>query len=120
MMEKPEPTPDVITWVYEEGDFVPSAKLVGDHRFSIVSDYIGRPVQAYDDLGQVVWQVDYDIYGELRNLKGERELPLGSWGSMRIRKRGCIIIGSGTILPKRELISVKQQSNFLRICLRYK
>lgn len=72
VMKNPEPMPDVVTWVYEDGIFVPSAKLVNNERFSIVSDYLGRPVQVFDDTGQVVWQTDYDIYGGLRNLEGEK------------------------------------------------
>lgn len=28
---------------------MPSAKLVGDRRYSIISDYIGTPVEAYDE-----------------------------------------------------------------------
>ena len=72
VMKNPEPTPDVVIWVYEEGTFVPSAKLVNNDRFSIVSDHLGRPVQAYSDTGELVWQTDYNIYGGLRNLKGER------------------------------------------------
>ena len=74
VMKNPEPTSDVITWVYEDGNYVPSAKLVNNERFSIVSDYLGRPVQAYNDTGELVWQTDYDIYGGLRNLIGDREL----------------------------------------------
>ena len=50
-----------------------TAKLVDDKYYSIVSDYIGRPVQAYDDNGNIVWQADYDIYGNLRNLHGSRQ-----------------------------------------------
>ena len=42
-------------------------------RYSIVSDYIGRPVQAYDERGTVVWQADYDSYGNLLHLKGDRD-----------------------------------------------
>lgn len=68
-----EPAPDVVTWVYEDGSYVPSAKLLNEQRYSIVSDYLGRPVQAYSDRGQLVWQADYDIYGGLRSLEGERE-----------------------------------------------
>ncbi|WP_249118739.1 RHS repeat-associated core domain-containing protein [Prevotella jejuni] len=34
---------------------------------------MGRPVQAYDDNGNVVWQADYDIYGNVRNLHGSRQ-----------------------------------------------
>ena len=27
-------------------------------------DNVGRPVQAYDEKGNIVWQADYDIYGK--------------------------------------------------------
>ncbi|CEN52975.1 RHS repeat domain-containing protein [Capnocytophaga canimorsus] len=62
----------VITWVYEQGSFVPSAKLVDNKSFSIVSDYIGRPVLAFDENGDSVWSCDYDIYGKLINLQGDK------------------------------------------------
>ncbi|MGG5505574.1 MULTISPECIES: RHS repeat domain-containing protein, partial [unclassified Myroides] len=35
-------------------------------------DYIGRPIQAYSEEGALVWSTDYDIYGKLRNLVGDR------------------------------------------------
>ncbi len=65
--DKPEPVENLITWVYEGGSFVPSAKM-----FSIINDYIGRPVQAYSETGKLVWETDYNIYGDLLNLKGNR------------------------------------------------
>ena len=84
-----EPTSDIITWVYEEGTFVPSAKLVNNERFSIVSDYLGRPVQAYSDTGILVWQTDYDIYGGLRDLKGERAfIPFRQLGQYEDEETG--------------------------------
>ncbi len=67
-----EPIQDLITWVYEEGSFAPSAKIVGEERYSIINDYIGRPIQAYNEVGKLIWETDYDIYGQLRNLRGER------------------------------------------------
>ena len=67
-----EPVDYLVTWVYEEGKFVPSAKIIEDNKYSIINDYIGRPVQSYDDKGNLVWESDYDIYGNLRNLKGDR------------------------------------------------
>ncbi|WKL47794.1 RHS repeat-associated core domain-containing protein [Flavobacterium pectinovorum] len=70
--DKPEPIENLITWVYEGGSFVPSAKIVGNNKFSIINDYIGRPIQAYSEEGNLVWETDYDIYGDLRNLKGDR------------------------------------------------
>ncbi|CEN46911.1 conserved hypothetical protein [Capnocytophaga canimorsus] len=62
----------VITWVYEQGSFVPTAKLTDNESFSIISDYIGRPVLAFDENGEKVWSADYDIYGKLTNLQGDK------------------------------------------------
>ena len=72
--DRPEPTDNLITWVYDTDGYVPTAKLVDGKRYGIVSDYIGRPVQGYDEHGTPVWQADYDIYGNLLNLKGDRKL----------------------------------------------
>ena len=70
--DRPEPTDNLVTWVYDTDSYVPTAKLVGGKRYGIVSDCIGRPVQAYDEHGTLVWQADYDIYGNLFNLRGNR------------------------------------------------
>ena len=70
--DKPEPVENLVTWVYEGGSFIPSAKIVGEEKFSIVNDYIGRPVQVYNENGDVVWETEYDIYGDLREFKGDR------------------------------------------------
>ena len=72
-LDRPEPVENLITWVYDSDSYVPTAKIVGDRHYSIISDYIGRPVQAYDDNGNIVWQADYDIYGNVRNLNGSRQ-----------------------------------------------
>ncbi|MDW8852405.1 RHS repeat-associated core domain-containing protein [Flavobacterium sp. MMLR14_040] len=32
-----------------------------------------RGFLCYDELGNLVWETDYDIYGDLRNLKGDRD-----------------------------------------------
>ena len=72
-LDRPEPVENLITWVYDSDSYVPTAKIVGDKHYSIVSDYIGHPVQSYDDKGNLVWQAEYDIYGNLRNLHGSRQ-----------------------------------------------
>ena len=72
-MQGEEPVENLVTWVYEEGSYVPVAKLQNGERYTIISDYMGRPVEAYDSYGTVVWQADYDIYGDLRNRKGIRD-----------------------------------------------
>ncbi|OXG06473.1 RHS repeat-associated protein [Flavobacterium araucananum] len=70
--DKAEPVENLITWVYEGASFVPSAKIAGDEKFSIINDYIGRPVQAYNEKGDVVWETDYDIYGGLKDFSSDR------------------------------------------------
>ena len=67
-----EPVDNATTWVYEEENYVPIAKLVNGERFSIIFDYIGRPIQVFNDTGEVVWETEYDLYGRLKNLKGDR------------------------------------------------
>ena len=59
--------------MYEEGSYVPVAKIQNGERYTIISDYMGRPVEAYNSYGNVVWQAEYDIYGDLRNIKGIRD-----------------------------------------------
>ena len=88
-LDRPEPVENLITWVYDSDSYVPTAKIVGDRRYSIISDYIGRPVQAYDDNGNIVWQADYDIYGNLRNLNGSRQfIPFRQLGQYEDEETG--------------------------------
>ena len=42
---------------------MPAAKLVGDKSYSILTDHLGTPYEAYDENGQKVWSAEYDIYG---------------------------------------------------------
>ena len=60
-MQGEEPVENLVTWVYEEGSYVPVAKIQDGERYTIISDYMGRPVEAYNSYGNVVWQADYDI-----------------------------------------------------------
>ncbi|GGE50177.1 RHS repeat-associated protein [Pedobacter psychrotolerans] len=72
--DKPEPlSEDLITWVYDQNKFTPSAKVVNGQYYSIISDYLGTPVQAYDEAGKKVWDAELDIYGKIRNLSGDRD-----------------------------------------------
>ena len=88
-LDRPEPIENLITWVYDSDSYVPTAKIVGDKHYSIISDYIGRPAQAYDDNGNIVWQADYDIYGNLRNLHGSRQfIPFRQLGQYEDEETG--------------------------------
>ena len=53
------------------GGHVPSAKIVGERRYSIISDYLGTSVEAYDKEGQRFWVRELDIYGQTRSEAGE-------------------------------------------------
>ena len=91
-LDRPEPVEELITWVYDSDSYVPTAKIVGDRHYSIVSDYIGRPVQAYDDNGNIVWQADYDIYGNIRNLHGSRQfIPFRQLGQYEDEETGLYL-----------------------------
>ena len=59
------------TWIFEEGTFVPAAKIQGDRQCSIVSDYLGTPVQMYDSEGNKIWDCTLDIYGKVADFRGE-------------------------------------------------
>ena len=62
--DKEEPvTENLITWVFDENSFVPAAKLVGDKSYSILTDHLGTPYEAYDEDGKKVWARELDLYG---------------------------------------------------------
>ena len=61
---------ELVTWVFDDG-FVPTAKLTSDGNYSIVSDYLGTPVEAYDENGDKVWSAELDIYGRVKEFTGD-------------------------------------------------
>ena len=66
--EEKRPT---VTWVFEEGTFVPAAKLTGKKKLSIVSNYMGTPEAMYREDGEKVWSCELNSYGKIRNYQGE-------------------------------------------------
>ena len=65
-----EPKENIITWIYEDDGYTPVAKLIGDERYSILSNYLGTPIQAFNGDGILVWERELDIYGNVRREKG--------------------------------------------------
>ena len=59
---KPE---NLITWVFQD-DFIPRGKLTRTGNYSVISDYLGTPVEAYDGEGIKVWERELDIYGRVK------------------------------------------------------
>ena len=64
---RPEP---VITRVFEEGTFVPAAKLTEKEKFSIATNYMGTPEAMYREDGEAVWTCKLNSYGKVRDYKG--------------------------------------------------
>jgi RHS repeat-associated protein len=73
ILETKEPIENLITWVFEDGSFVPCAKIENENEYSIVADYLGTPTHAYDRNGEKVWEREIDCYGKVRKLQGEKD-----------------------------------------------
>ncbi len=69
--DRKERVENIVTWVYDNNSFTPSAKLVGGKQYSIITDYLGTPVEAYDERGNKVWYRELNCYGQVR--KGDNE-----------------------------------------------
>ena len=67
---KSEKRNGLVTWIFDDG-FVPTAKLTKDSNYSIISDYMGTPVEAYDSSGKKVWEQELDIYGKVIRRTGD-------------------------------------------------
>jgi len=64
---------NLVTWVYDNNSFNPTAKITREGAFSIIRDYLGTPVEAYDEQGEQVWSCELDIYGRVKRFTGERD-----------------------------------------------
>ena len=90
VLDREEPIENLITWVFDEGSFTPCAKITEEDVYSIVCDYIGKPVLAYNSFSNQVWSVEYDIYGNIRSQdKGEKHfIPFRSQGQYEDEETG--------------------------------
>jgi RHS repeat-associated protein len=61
-----EPLENLLTWIFTEGSLKPAAKLSSHSIQSIITNYLGTPVEMYDRKGHKTWEVEYDIYGKVR------------------------------------------------------
>ena len=61
----------VITWLFEEENFAPLAKLQAQAHYSFVSDYLGTPLELHDQTGEPIWAAELDSYGQVRRQLGE-------------------------------------------------
>jgi len=70
-LQQPE-NENLVTWVYDDSSFTPSAKIMSEGNYSIISDYLGTPVEAYDEQGEKVWSVELDIYGRVKEFNDKK------------------------------------------------
>ncbi|MDQ2772801.1 MAG: DUF6531 domain-containing protein [Bacteroidota bacterium] len=63
-------TADVITWLFEENSFAPLAKLTSQQAYSVVTDYLGTPLQLINQSGQTTWSAGLNTYGAVRQGSG--------------------------------------------------
>jgi RHS repeat-associated protein len=68
-----------ITWVFEPESFAPAAKLVGGQQHAIITDHLGTPTAMLDADGRAVWSADIGIYGDLRNVTGDKQACPFRW-----------------------------------------
>ena len=80
-----------------------------ERRYSIISDYLDTPVEAYDEVRKRIWKRELDIYGRVRIEQGE--VGAGAFsstkGSTLMGRRGWLTTAFATTLPKQEHTSAK-------------
>ena len=100
---------DLRTWLFEEESFVPLALFQDGKAYSIVTDHLGTPVEAYNEQGEEVWYRRLDMNGKVieeRSIKTILPTRITSRyrsfskGSTTTRKSSWRIIGSDTMTLK--------------------
>ena len=87
--DRKEPYNNLVTWVYDGNSYTPLAKLTEEDSYTIVQDYMGTPIQALDSKGEVVWNCILDIYGDVLELRGERNfIPFHFQGQYEDQETG--------------------------------
>jgi RHS repeat-associated protein len=56
----------LVTWEMEPGSFAPLAKVEGEKRYGVVTDHLGTPRVLVDDVGELAWKAQLDVYGVAR------------------------------------------------------
>jgi len=64
--EKEQEDNQLTTWIFEEDNFIPVAKIKREKRYSVITDHLGTPNALYDEEGLSTWHVELDSYGRAR------------------------------------------------------
>lgn len=92
--ESPETTKvpeSLITWIFQD-DFIPRGKITSEGNYSIITDYLGTPVEAYGEEGNKIWEREFDIYGSVKpgrkDTYGKPEKNIGEENFIPFRFQG--------------------------------
>ncbi|WP_452228999.1 RHS repeat domain-containing protein, partial [Lacinutrix sp. MEBiC02404] len=55
----------IVTWVFEENSFIPTAKLKNNKKFSILADHLGTPTSMHNAEGEQTWERKLDTFGKV-------------------------------------------------------
>ena len=80
-----------------------------ERRYSIISDYLDTPVEAYDEVRKRIWKRELDIYGRVRIEQGEVGLVPFLYQGQYLdgEDGGWLTTAFATTLPKQEHTSAK-------------
>uniref|UniRef100_UPI00374D243E RHS repeat domain-containing protein n=1 Tax=Tenacibaculum finnmarkense TaxID=2781243 RepID=UPI00374D243E len=56
----------IITWVFEENSFIPTAKFKNNKTFSILTDHLGTPTSMHNEEGETTWERSLDSNGKVK------------------------------------------------------
>lgn len=63
-------------WLFDEGSFVPAAMIKEGKAYSILTDHLGTPTEAYDSEGNEVWSRVLDMNGNVIEETGNKGMVL--------------------------------------------
>jgi RHS repeat-associated protein len=80
---------ELVTWLFEEKRFIPTARLTASGGQGVVCDHLGTPLELYDEQGQSTWQAELDSYGAVRQGRGQvQECPFRYQGQYEDQETG--------------------------------
>ena len=67
-------TTETTTWLFEPGRLAPLGKIAPDgKKYSVITDYLGTPMEMFDQAGKLAWQAQLDTFGVAEVSAGRNE-----------------------------------------------
>ena len=81
--------------------FLMRANANGKH-YSIITDHLGTPIEAYNQEGELIWEREQDLYATPNKAlqKKTSDARSNTKDSITTLKLNCVIIGLGIITPR--------------------